>query len=230
MKYKGFLLATAGGVALAPVAQAADLPIKAAQVLPPPLPMWQGAYVGIHLGAAWQDANNEYTQVNHGQYASVGTSNTSFIGGGQIGYNWQSGTWVYGVEADISGLSGSGGGSASARGTAYTADNKINWLSTFRGRIGYAPSNWMIYLTGGLAIGGVNNTWSSRYAVKSESKTRVGWTIGGGLEYLVNPNWTVAVEGLYVDLGDSSTIVVGPKTTRFSNTAAIFRFKANYKW
>jgi outer membrane immunogenic protein len=231
MKYKGFLLATAGGIALAPVAQAADLPIKAAPYLPPPLPTWQGWYVGLHAGAAWQDASNQFNACC-GYAATVDTSHTSFIGGAQVGYNWQNGTWVYGLEADLSGLSGSGSTTYANRIGTYSADNKINWLSTFRGRMGYAPNNWMFYVTGGLAVGGVDNTWSRNFGspkVKSESKTRVGWTVGGGIEYLVNPNWTVAFEGLYVDLG-SETVSLGPKSTKFENTAAIFRVKANYKW
>jgi outer membrane immunogenic protein len=233
MKYKGFLLATAGGIALAPVAQAADLPIKGAPyVMPPPLPTWQGWYVGGHLGAAWQDAQNTFNSGCCGTYADISSSHTSFIGGIQVGYNWQSGTWVYGLEADISGLSGSGSASTSVFGVGgYTADNKINWLSTFRGRIGYAPNNWMFYVTGGLAVGGVKNTWTVPFSCcnKSESRTRVGWTVGGGIEYLINPNWTVAFEGLYVDLG-SETVTAGFKSTKFENTAAIFRVKANYKW
>jgi outer membrane immunogenic protein len=226
MKYKGFLLATAGGIALAPVAQAADLPIKGAPyVMPPPLPTWQGWYVGLHAGAAWQDATASHT------YFNVDHSHTSFIGGGQVGYNWQNGTWVYGLEADISGLSGSSDSFVASSYGSFSASSKINWLSTFRGRMGYAPNNWMFYVTGGLAVGGVKNSLTGPFGfVKSESKTRVGWTVGGGIEYLVNPNWTVAFEGLYVDLGDSSTFVFGPKTTKFDNTAAIFRVKANYKW
>jgi outer membrane immunogenic protein len=231
MNYKGFLLATAGGIALAPVAQAADLPIKGAPyVMPPPLPTWQGWYVGLHAGAAWQDASNQFNACC-GYGTTLDTDHTSFIGGAQVGYNWQNGTWVYGLEADISGLSGTGSGTASVFGFGYAAENKINWLSTFRGRMGYAPNNWLFYVTGGLAVGGVKNTWTSPFGfgTKSESKTRVGWTVGGGIEYLINPNWTVAFEGLYVDLG-SETVSLGLKSTKFENTAAIFRVKANYKW
>jgi outer membrane immunogenic protein len=148
--------------------------------------------------------------------------------GGTAGYNWQAGSVVYGLEADynFSDVKGS-----IACGAISTCQSENTWFATFRGRIGYAPNNWMFYITGGLAIGGVKNSLTS-FSVKSESTTRVGWTFGGGIEYLVNPNWTVGVEALYVDLGDSSTFVsaVGGKTTKFSNNATILRFKANYKW
>src|SRR3974390_1156413 len=97
MKYKGFLLATAGGLAVAPGAQAADMLVKAP---PPPPPSWTGFYIGAHVGAAWENMNaeNYYSRLNH-------VDGSTFIGGGQIGYNWQHGNSVFGLEGDISGLS-----------------------------------------------------------------------------------------------------------------------------
>src|SRR3974390_2087038 len=99
MKYKGFLLATAGGLAVAPMAQAADMLVKAPP--PPPPPSWTGWYIGANVGAAWQNMkdNSSYgSRVTH-------LDGSTFIGGGQIGYNFQHGNSVFGIEADISGLS-----------------------------------------------------------------------------------------------------------------------------
>ncbi len=163
---------------------------------------------------------------------------SGFIGGGQIGYNWQAGNFVYGLEGDISGL----GGHQSANvpdGKVFS--NKITWLSTVRARAGVLvdPST-MLYVTGGLAVGGVHNSLQVRPGflgfAKSESTTRVGWTAGGGVEHMLsNSHWTVALEGLVADLGSSSATAVGTttgtaKTAHFSNRTVIGRVKLNYKF
>src|SRR5262252_11248028 len=115
MNKKGFLLATSAGFAFAPMAHAADLrmPLKATPP-PPPAPTWAGFYIGGHIGTVWQQAQNTF---NGGAPYSGGiatsfflpfsttptTSRTGLIGGGQIGYNWQFGSYVFGIEADGSG-------------------------------------------------------------------------------------------------------------------------------
>jgi outer membrane immunogenic protein len=226
-KYTGFLLATAGGVAAASAAQAADLPMKGPAYTPAPIANWAGFYVGLHAGANWQHADNQYSNSS----TTGATNGMGFIGGGQIGYNWQRGNFVYGVEVDGSGLTGKG--KLEAGGYNWT-ENQIRWLSTVRGRFGLAVGDTMAYATGGLAIGGVKNSVTVCCApvTKSESKTRVGWTIGGGVEHMWNRNWTVALEGLFVDLGRSTFDVGLGKNTPFrsANQALIGRFKVNYKW
>src|SRR3974390_1275525 len=114
MKSRTYLLATASGIAAAAAAggaQAADMPMKAAPApIPPAAPSWTGFYIGGNLGAAWQQAHSAGT--GYGVTCcptlelfpiSNSTTHTGLIGGGQIGYNWQNGSAVYGVEADISG-------------------------------------------------------------------------------------------------------------------------------
>jgi outer membrane immunogenic protein len=234
-KKQGFLLATAAtGAALAPAAGpgaiAADMPVKARPPVVVPA-SWAGFYIGAHAGVAWQRAHNSSPYlIDDG----VGrTTKAGFIGGGQIGVNFQSGNIVYGLEGDISGLSGKGTATGAPEG--YTASNQIRWLATIRPRLGVATGNTLIYGTGGVAIGGVRNNvryHSFTNGVTSESKTRVGWTAGGGIEHMWTRNWTIALEGLYVDLGRKvQNNVEGPlKTTSFSNKAVIGRVKANYKW
>ena len=233
MKYKGVLLATAGGVAAAGGAQAADLPLKAAPMMSAPPVTWAGAYVGVHVGAAWQTATGRFSEYTD-PAAQYSTTEAGFIGGGQIGYNWQNGNIVYGVEADISGLTGKPTVCCFSDASDKSYTGQINWLSTFRGRVGIASSNVLGYVTGGLAVGGVKNHAYvySPVALKSESRTRVGWTVGAGVEYMMSRNWTVGLEGLYVDLGSKTVQDVGGnnKTTKFSNTATIARVKLNYKW
>jgi outer membrane immunogenic protein len=235
-KKQGFLLATAAtGAALVPGAgpgaMAADMPVKA--VAPVVVPAsWAGFYIGAHAGVAWQKAHNSSPY-----FIGDGvddTKKTGFIGGGQIGINFQSGNVVYGLEGDISGLSGKGTATGVTNG--YTASNQIRWLSTIRGRLGVAAGNTLIYGTGGVAFGGVRN--STVYfppvaaANTSESKTRVGWAAGGGIEHMWSRNWTIALEGLYVDLGKKTIVnpITTAKTTTFSNKAVIGRVKVNYKW
>jgi outer membrane immunogenic protein len=220
MTKKGYLLATAAGaaaVAAAGGAQAADMamPYKAPP-LEPAAASWAGWYVGVNAGAAWQHANTT------SPYGQAITDVSGFIGGGQLGYNWQDGNFVYGLEGDISGLTGT----ASKAGGLVS--NKIDWLSTVRGRMGLAVGNTMAYVTGGLAIGGVNNSFG--FGTYSDTSTKVGWAVGGGIEHMLwDRHWTVALEGLFVDLGRSSASAFG-KTTHFSNQAMIGRFKLNYRF
>ena len=237
--YRGMLLATTSGlVAAAGGAQAADLPLKAAPMIA--AANWTGWYIGGHVGAAYTQGNA--LQDNENPYSS-NIDSTVFIGGGQIGYNWQKGNAVFGLEADISGLSDGKTTNlisfATNKGAARRAD--IQWLATFRGRMGLAVNDTMAYVTGGLAVGGVKNYWNPSGATecptcgKSDSSTKVGWVIGGGIEHMWNRHWTVALEGLFVDLGSTEVQSgfsgpIGTKTTRFTNQAIIGRFKINYKW
>jgi outer membrane immunogenic protein len=230
---KGYLLATATSAALAPLgAQAADLPAKAPMyALPVPAIDWTGWYLGVSAGAAWTQAHNDNFYINTGST----TNSTAFIGGGQIGHNWQNGNFVYGWEVDGSWLSGAAKASLPNTYAGFSAENKINWLMTARARMGLAVGNTMAYATGGLAVGGVKNTIvldTGAFGTKSESKTRVGFAVGGGIEHMLTRNWTVGLEGMFVDLG-RSTITPGGNgfyTTKFSNQAVTARMKLNYKW
>jgi outer membrane immunogenic protein len=223
MKKKGFLLASSVGVALIPVAgQAADMAPVYKSPPPPPAPItnWAGFYIGVSGGGMWQSATtNAYEDWSLTKHKSTG------IVGGQLGYNWQAGTAVYGIEADGS---WTGGNKADDGCHGYCGGgNSIRWLSTVRARTGLAVGNTMAYVTGGVAFGGVSN----QFRGKSESKTRVGWTIGGGVETMFTRNWTFAIEGLFVDLGKKSVDPFGSsKPTTFSNQAVIGRAKLNYKF
>jgi outer membrane immunogenic protein len=231
MKNKGFLLATAatGAAAFAPGAMAADMPVKAAPVVVPPAASWAGFYIGVHAGAAWHQAHVN-TLDNYG--AGPTTTGTGFIGGGQIGYNWQSGNFVFGLEADGSWLNAKAG-----QGTVpgfYGSSHKVEWLATGRARFGLAVGNTMAYTTGGVAFGEVKNKFSldpSPFGgTKSESKTRIGWAVGGGVEHMWSRNVTIALEGLFVDLGRSTVNTTNGKSSKFSNQLVIGRAKLNYKW
>jgi outer membrane immunogenic protein len=237
MKNKGFLLASSVGVALAPGAGlAADM--APAYKAPPqiaPAASWTGFYMGVHGGAAWQLATNSYADAgsNPGSGRTITTTATSAIAGGQIGYNWQQGSYVFGLEADGSWLS-KGGSAGTFPDDIRNSENKIRWLSTARVRTGLVVADTMAYVTGGVAFGGVRNCLAcgNGTLTKSESKTRVGWAIGGGIEHMISRNWTFGLEGMFVDLGRSTAAALDNpnKTTKFSNQAVIGRAKLNYKF
>ncbi|MGH6801633.1 MAG: outer membrane protein, partial [Methylocella sp.] len=147
-----------------------------------------------------------------------------FIGGGQIGYNLQwANNFVVGIEADIQGIAGTnrtGSFSGSGNPTAFPAETivstvqsnkRINYLGTVRGRVGFLMTpTLLIYGDGGLAYGGVeaatgigqtNLPFGGFGSFGNISNSRVGWTAGGGLEWLFAPNWSAKVEYLYYDLG-----------------------------
>ena len=233
-KYKGFLLATAGGVAAATAAQAADLPVKYQAVAPAPVTNWTGWYFGGNIGAAWQTVTTGYTYFDEGQ---ASYTRPSFMGGLQGGYNWQSGMLVLGWEGDISWSSKPNGAEAVDVGKGNALQGHITWLATARARAGLASGNALVYATAGLAVGGTKNTWSPNgilacdplLCAKSGSKTKFGYVVGGGLEYMLSRNWTVGAEMLYVDLG-SNVIAnsAGDKKAHFRNEAVIARIKANF--
>jgi outer membrane immunogenic protein len=241
MGKRGFLIATSAGFAAAaaiPGAQAADMPIKAPRYIEPSA-SWAGWYIGAHAGAAWQ--KTDVTPKNAGVFdndgyfipdPSASFSKTGFIGGGQIGYNWQHGNFVFGLEGDISGLSGRASADVTdGNGYGITYSSKIRWLSTVRGRFGLAVGDTMAYMTAGVAFGGVRNSVAFEDGdTFSRSKTKTGWTVGGGVEHMISRNWTVGLEGLFVDLGNSSVDVGDDARYRFSNQAIIGRLKLNYKF
>lgn len=196
------LLAAAGLVLGAQSASAADLgrPVYKA---PAPAVVaaynWSGFYIGGHLGGAW---SSEEARDPVAGLTGV-TDPDGFIGGVQAGYNWQADRWVFGIEGDWS-WSGADG-SAPLVGT-FSADH--NWYATLTGRVGYAWDNWLWYVKGGAA-------WSDteyRYnAFGTLSDTRVGWTLGTGVEWALAPQWSAKLEYNYLDFGkDTFAFVGGP--------------------
>ncbi len=200
-------------------ALAADMPLKAA----PPAPMqifnWTGFYAGVNAGYAWS-VNDDLLSFNDvGTFAGV--SPKGGFGGGQIGYNWQSGSpFVFGLETDIQGSNISDSGISSAgRGTRYNLD----WFGSFRGRIGYAFDRSLVYATGGFAYGGLNKTTFA--GVPTDflfNGTATGYALGAGFEYSFSPAWSLKVEYQYINLGRNDmfdTTGVNYASTRNLNTS-----------
>ena len=228
------------GFGLSAAAQAADLPVKAPMA--PAVYNWSGFYIGGNVGYGWGSSDNNFLvsdPLNAGGF--VGTLNATdtnhykgVIAGGQAGYNWQSTKYVFGIETDLQGSWQKGDQNFNSaivgtniitgpfvNPTAITNTDKITWLGTTRGRLGYAADRWLIYATGGLAYGEVKIAGTATPATIgvipnlpfgwSQSSTRIGWTIGAGVEAALAGKWTWKVEYLYVDLGNvTATTAIGP--------------------
>ncbi len=222
------LLASAGLFALVgsiAATQAADLsrpppPMVTKAPYYVPVYNWTGLYAGINGGGGFGNSN----------WSALPSSfNTSGgMVGGQIGYNWQFGQFVYGLEADIdwTDIRGTSGFVGCGFGMCRT---KNDFLSTERGRLGYAIDRWMPYVTGGLAVGDIRTSSPFFTGIDQD---KAGWTIGAGLEFAIVANWTAKVEYLYVDLGNANcSFACGfPAGNTVSLTSNIVRGGINYRF
>jgi outer membrane immunogenic protein len=154
--------------------------------------------------------------------------------GGAAGYDRQDGRWVFGLLGDLSwaDVAGQSAVCGSMTPVPHPCGTRLEALGTFRGRIGLAvgpAANWLIYGTGGLAIGDVHG-WDS-LTPASGNDWRAGWTLGAGVETPFAPNWTVKLEYLYVDLGKSQVFNFAPGIPEsVSVTANLVRLGINYKF
>ena len=175
----------------------------------PPAPVWGGLYVGGHVGGLWNDGGDfsklerwkkwcrgetdqewsDWKKVEHVKFSDDG-DDVTLIGGVHAGYNWQSGARVFGVEGDVSFGDG------------------VDYLASLRARLGYARDNLLLYVTGGVAFAGFDDTstvMSGKYWKKSVDfggESEVGFVVGAGAEYKLASNLSIGVEGLYYAFGD----------------------------
>ncbi len=208
------LLASVGAIALAGSAFAADLPSRAPPpVYVPPVPIftWTGIYIGGQIGYAWGTSNTNIGD-NFGDFTSFSTNNNGVIGGAHVGYNLQLNQFVIGLEGDVDGssLSKTVSGTAFVGGPAFVAlvpvtiSGNLGVQGSIRGRLGYAWDRVLLYATGGVAFGGFSGSIQTPFGFDSLSTTRVGWTVGGGLEYAVTNNWSIRAEYRYTQFGHST--------------------------
>jgi len=206
-----------GGAALALVAagaaSAADLPARPAP--PPRAPAfvapgynWSGFYIGINGGGAWAHKCWAFLPAAGLPVSEGCHSPDGGMFGGQVGFNWQTGPVVFGIEltGDWTSLSGSNVSLAFPLDTNRT---KVDALASVTGRVGYAWDAMLLYAKGGGAW--VNDKYDARLTatgalIDSASETRTGWTVGGGLEYGFMPNWSIAVEYDHYDFGTKALV------------------------
>ena len=209
---KKLLLGTAGVIALglAGPASAADLPARTYTKAPPvyvaPMYDWSGFYIGANGG--WGQARRNPHVDLLGVDVDLGSHTaTGAVAGGQFGYRWQTGAWVFGLEAQGNWADIRGSHDLSFLGVVLpgvTANSELDAFGLFTGQLGYAWNNVLIYAKGGAAIAsnrhnldvlGVN-------VLTSSTSTRWSGTVGAGLEYGFAPNWSVAIEYDHIFLGN----------------------------
>jgi outer membrane immunogenic protein len=182
---------------------------------------WTGFYAGINGGYVWGQSDWD---------GPIGYSNkpTGWLLGGTLGYNYQVGSVVFGLEGDFDWADVKG----SAACGAFSCETKTSWFATARGRLGYSFDRFLPYFTGGAAFSDVKAS-TTNPALTGASKTMVGWTVGGGLEYAFLGNWSAKIEYLYVDLGKfdcGAQCMAGFAINNVSMKENIIRAGLNYKF
>ncbi len=258
--FRRIIFASAGAVALLGGALAADFtnrpPPPVYLPLEPPV-QWTGFYLGGNAGGTWSNSNNINT-VSSTLFANFNVpvgQNGGFIGGGQIGYNYQfNANWVAGIEADIQGVAGTNDSRNFASVVGVLGNTVIltakesrtlDYLGTVRGRLGFLITPTLLaYGMGGVAYGGVKGQTSISdlltFTTGSFDTTRAGWTAGGGIEWMFPPHWSIKVEYLYYNLGSvtwSDGVLLTPPTlnvvgssTRFSGNIVRAGLNYHFHW
>ena len=220
-------------------------------------PSWTGLYVGAHVGYGWGEWDGRLATEGADSDAIWANPNKSidgdgWLGGGQIGFNLQRGSIVFGLEADASWSDVNGSGSFVTDGTAidddvYTwdVDAELEYFGTVRGRLGFLPTpRLLLYATGGYAWGKTNMSMVTSHenapqqvaphvtGSGSISETHHGWAAGAGGEFMLTENWTGRAEWLHVDLGETSSKAIANGTDSFPAdlTFDVFRVGVNYKF
>jgi outer membrane immunogenic protein len=239
---------------------AADLAVKApVRPVAPIAYNWSGFYIGGNAGYSWGRSKLDHNLlvddgVDIDSYTTAGSVKPKgFIGGGQIGYNWQLNSVVFGLELDVAHRNNS----AEADLEFLTSDptylymaefsSRQRWVGTFRPRLGYAADNWLLYVTGGLAFGGFKHSYRETIVaadvlvadrLASDSKTKLGWTVGGGVEVGFSRNWSLGVEYLYMAF-EKTTLTLSPvvfdgnvftSKVSFDDSSHVLRAKLNYRF
>ena len=249
-------LAAAAAILIATTAagSAADMAVKAPYAAPAPIWNWTGFYIGGHVGAGWGTTETTLDSIaapgvplTPAGLALTQNSRSGFLGGGQIGYNFQSGWAVFGVQADIAGLD--------VKGTTpclvvISCTAKSHWLATVSGRFGgVVADKTLVYVKGGAAW--LNTTHSldvpalgggfggfGAFTGTSADSTALGWLLGFGAEYAFTQNWSAFIEYDYMGFDKKSVAFnlvapgVGTAVANVSiqNKLSIAKVGVNYKF
>ena len=204
---------------------AADLPIRP----PPPLiPVftWTGIYIGGQIGYIWSGGDWGYSGFDPSSqsgFASDAGTSAGLIGGAHVGYNYQINQWVFGLDGSVDGTGFPSNPEAifpvAFGGASVTARTNANIQGSIRGRLGFALERALFYVTGGVAFGGFDSSYTFAgnsganplingggliSGQNSFSGTRAGWTLGGGIDYALDNNWSIFGEYRYTSFGTIS--------------------------
>lgn len=214
-----FLIAATALVVSAGAATAADIAARPYTKAPPPVAApvynWSGFYVGGNGGYGWGKVDHDDLLPGFGGFwtsgpnGPLGTTQTikpeGAVYGGQIGYNWQFGTWVFGLEGQFNGADLKRTDTSIFFPGTDRLRTKVDTFATVTGRVGYAFNNWLHYIKGGYAGANLKTTNFDTFGSHLDhSAWRSGYVVGAGVEFGFASNWSVAVEYNYMDLGSKS--------------------------
>jgi outer membrane immunogenic protein len=228
---KKLVLGSIALIALAGTATAADMQrpaYKAAPMVPPaPIYNWTGCYIGANVGGLWGQASIS------GPNGEVSGSNSGFVGGGQIGCDYQMSQFVIGIRDMFDGTSLKNSATVAAGPFGgFTTSGNTHWFDTLTVRGGYlVQPNVLFYVQGGGAWADRSQTVTTPFGTSGEvSNTRTGWTVGGGAEWMFVSHWSAFLEYNYMSFGNTSGTVltpVGVLAPTVCQTGCAFTAKAN---
>lgn len=253
---KSMKLALAGaafltGAAFFAQAQAADIYQRGGSLKDEPAYApaisWAGFYAGVHAGGAWGSVDvtelDNYNDKGH----TFSYDTDGFMGGIQVGYNFQRGGLVFGIEADLGYMNANGGVQDPVIAALGRTPND-SWASmdgglygTLTGRLGLATGSWLLYAKGGAAFLNADVSFEDTNPLgltlvngTTNSDTLSGWVLGGGVEVALTNNWSLKAEYLHFDFGTATVAAQSPggQTYRFDNDIAVDTVKAglNYRF
>ncbi|NJL07041.1 MAG: porin family protein [Methylacidiphilales bacterium] len=222
------VIALLASTALVGTASAADLARKSIVTAAPPVLAynWTGFYVGGFIGYGWGD--NDWSLVNNwGNWGSFSNDFDGFLGGMQIGYDYQFNNMVLGIQGDIA--------AAALEDKSWWVNqyykDEATWIATLTGRIGFVADRALFYVKGGAAWVDHESSgyWAGGYYKSSESRS--GWTLGAGVEYAFAPNWTMFVEYDYYDFGDKKYYIPAiADTLKVDTDISAIKIGVNYRF
>lgn len=245
---KRLIAACVASVAFAGSAMAADLAPRMYTKAPVMQPAynWTGFYIGGHIGGGWTDENATLNSTTSPLLLNpLGTvisgDRSGFLGGGQIGYNYQVQSWVFGVGGDFSWTRASETTVTQATlvpGGVTNSQGTTDWYATLTGRLGYAVNNWLFYGKGGAAwmneeLSGSATALGATLTSNTIRDTRSGWTLGGGVEWALWNKWSAFAEYDYLGFGDKTeTFTLTPgsfiESNRVSTNVSVVKAGLNY--
>jgi outer membrane immunogenic protein len=198
-------------------AAAADIPYvqSPAPAYVPPTPSWAGFYLGGQVGygadsVGWRNLGGSgfFSPPN----SLTRDRGSGVIGGGQLGYNFQYNRLVFGIEGSVSAADFDRSFASPYFPATDVWSSRLTWLTTVTGRVGYGFDSWLPYVKGGFAVGNVETSIQTNpFGIISQgSAVHSGWTLGGGVEFKVAPQFSLGLEFMHTDLG-RSTDINGPQ-------------------
>ncbi|MET0650929.1 MAG: outer membrane protein [Hyphomicrobiaceae bacterium] len=194
---------------------------------PPPIFTWSGFYIGGNIGAAWSNS----TLTDDASVLSYTQSHSGFIGGGQLGYNYQIRNLVLGIEWDFDWTSIGETRNGLFLGNAFQASAETDWMTTLSGRVGLTVERWLMYMKigGGWVHNSASITNLTTGASASTKNTDGAWLVGAGVEYAISNNWLLKAEYNYLGLSDRNVSAFGDTYT-FDRDIQMLKFGINYKF